>query len=165
MTTALYVLTNEYRAAADKLADLDLDEQTVADTLEGLAGEVEDKGRAVAMFCRNLEVTAEAIKEHERQQKERREAIERRAARLRAYLQRCMEACGIEKIEGPGIAIGFRKSSSVVINEPGLIPSEFMRQPEPPPPAPDKRAIADAIKSGREVPGAHIETHRNLSIR
>ena len=48
--TALYLLAEEYRAAAEKLADLDLDEQTVADTLESLAGSVEVKATNVAMF-------------------------------------------------------------------------------------------------------------------
>ena len=39
--TALYELAAEYRADAEKLADMDLDEQTLADTLEGLGGELE----------------------------------------------------------------------------------------------------------------------------
>lgn len=163
--TALYVIANEYRDAATKLADLDLDEQTIADTLEGLSGELEVKAQNVAYFIRNMEVTAEAIKAFEQQQKERRQAIERRAESMRAYLQRCMEATGITKIEGPGVTLSFRKSSAVVIDEPGLIPAEFMRQPEPPPPAPDKKAIADAIKAGQEVQGAHVETRQNLQIK
>ncbi len=163
--TALYVIANEYRDAATKLADLDLDEQTIADTLEGLSGELEVKAQNVAYFIRNMEVTAEAIKAFEQQQKERRQAIERRAESMRAYLQRCMEATGITKIEGPGVTLSFRKSSAVVIDEPGMIPAEFMRQPEPPPAAPDKKAIADAIKAGQEVQGAHVETRQNLQIK
>lgn len=162
---SLFVLAHEYRAACEKLADLDLDAQTIEDTLEGMSGDLEVKAQNVAMFCLNLEATAEAIKAHEKAQAARRIAIENRADGLRRYLQGCMEATGIEKIEGPGIVIGFRKSSAVVINEPGLIPSEYMRAPEPPPPAPDKTAIAAAIKAGVEVPGANIEQRRNLSIK
>lgn len=163
--TALFIIANEYREAAEKLSNLDLDAQTIADTLDGLAGELEVKAQNVAMFVRNLETTAEAIKAHETAQAERRKAIEKRAESLRDYLQHCMEACGVEKIEGPGIAIGFRKSSAVVISEPGLIPTEYMRQPEPPPSTPDKAAISAAIKSGKEVPGAHIESRKNLQIK
>jgi hypothetical protein len=163
--TALYVIANDYRAAADKLADLDLDAQTIADTLEGLSGELEVKAQSVAFMVRNLEVTAEAIKAFEVAQAARRKSIENRADSLRDYLTRCMEATGIEKIEGPGIALSFRKSSAVVVHEPALIPVEYMRTPEPPPPAPDKKAIADAIKSGKEVSGAHIESRRTLQIK
>jgi hypothetical protein len=163
--TALYVLSNEYRATADKLSNLDLDAQTIADTLEGMAGELEAKAQGVAYMVRNLEVTAEAIKAFEAEQADRRKAIENRAASLKAYLQRCMEATGIEKIEGPGVVINFRKSSAVVIDEPGLIPMEYMRVPPVPEAAPDKKAISDAIKAGTEVPGAHVEQRRSLQIK
>lgn len=163
--TTLFVLTGEYRAAAEKLADLDLDAQTITDTLESLSGELEVKAMNVAMFARNLEVTAAAIKEFEVAQAARRKAIESRAESLRDYLHRCMDATGIEKIEGPGVCINFRKSSAVIVHEPGLIPAEFMRTPEPPPPAPDKKALGDALKAGRDVPGAHIEHRRNLQIK
>lgn len=163
--TALYQLAADFRAQAEKLADMDLDPQTLADTLESISGDVEVKAQNVAMFCRNLEATADAIKAHREAQKEREDAMRKRAEALKSYLARCMDACGIEKIEGPGIALSFRKSSAVVINEPGLIPAQYMRQPDPPPPAPDKAAIAAAIKAGAEVPGAHVEQRRNLQIR
>lgn len=162
--TALYVIANEYRAAAEKLADMDLDPQTIADTLEGLSGELEVKAQSVAYMVRNLEVTAAAIKEHEAQQAARRKAIENRADGLKRYLASCMEATGIEKIEGPGVKLSFRKSSAVVIDGEDLIPAEFMRVKPAPPPEPDKKAIGDAIKDGREVPGAHIEARRSLVI-
>jgi hypothetical protein len=162
---ALYVLTNEYRAAADKLADMDMPPEVVADTLESISGDLEVKAQAVACMARNFESVADAIKEHREAQKKREDAYRNRAAGLLDYLARCLDAAGIEKVEGPGIAIGWRKSSAVIVNEPGLLPAEFMRQPETPPPAPDKKAIADAIKAGRAVPGAHIEQRRNLAIR
>jgi len=163
--TALYVLVNEYRAAAEQLANIELDEQTVADTLEGLSGELEVKAQQVAFMVRNMEVTADAIAQFIKDQSARAKAIQHRADGLRSYLHRCMEEAGIEKIEGPGISLSFRKSSAVAIDEPGLIPVQFMRTPEPPPPAPDKKAIADAIKAGVEVPGAHIEHRRSLQIK
>lgn len=162
--TALYVIAKDYRDAAHKLADLDLDPQTVADTLEGLSGELEVKAQSVAYMVRNLEVTAAAIKQHEMEQAARRKAIENRAESLRAYLANCMESTGIEKIEGPGVKLSFRKSSAVVIDGADLIPAEYMRQPETPPPSPDKKAIGDAIKAGVEVPGAHVESRRSLQI-
>jgi len=59
----LYSLAAEYRQAAESIANLDLDDQTIADTLEGLSGELEVKATNVAMFAKNLEATATAIKE------------------------------------------------------------------------------------------------------
>lgn len=163
--TSLHLIASEYLAAANKLADLDMDAQTVADTLEGMSGELEAKSQAVAYMVRSIEANAAAIKQWAADAQERARAAQARADSLREYLARTLEACGIQQIEGPGIKLSWRKSSSVVVDEPGLIPASFMRTPEPPPPAPDKKAIADALKAGFEVPGAHIETRNHLQIR
>ena len=60
---SLYQLTNEYQLIQMKLLESDFDEQTIADTLEGASGDVEAKSINVAMFIRNLETSAEAIKQ------------------------------------------------------------------------------------------------------
>jgi hypothetical protein len=162
--TSLFALSTEYRATAQKLADLDLDAQTIADTLEGISGDLEVKAQGVAHVIRAIEADASAVKQWAKDAAERAKALEARADRLREYLADNMEACGIEKIEGPGVKLSWRNSSAVVIDEPGLIPVSFMRLPDPPPPAPDKTAIKKAIEAGKEVPGAHIEARRNLQI-
>lgn len=166
MPLALYKLADQYVEAAQRMADLELDEQTVADTLEGLAGEVEVKATNVAMFVRNLEVSAEAIKSAEADMAARRKAIENRAKRIRQYLQEQMARTGITKIECPHFKLSIRSNPpAVVIDAEGQIPEEFMRQAPPPPPAPDKKALADALKSGREVPGCHLESGQRLEIK
>lgn len=162
--TALYLLVGEYKQAAEQLANLDLPPEVVRDTLEGLGGGVEHKAQNVAMMVRSLEADAAAVKQWAKDAADRAKAIEARADSMRDYLANNLAACGIEKIEGPGVRITWRKSSAVVVDEPGLIPAEFMRTHEPPPPDPDKKAIGDAIKAGQEVSGAHIEQRRNLQI-
>ena len=44
------------------------------------------------------------------------------------------------------------------------LPGEYLRRPEPPPPAPDKVAIKIAIKAGVEVPGAKLSYSKRLEI-
>ena len=61
--SALYELAAEYREAAHRLADTDLDEQTIADTLDGMAGELEQKAIAVAMVIRNIKAEEDAIQQ------------------------------------------------------------------------------------------------------
>lgn len=164
--TALFDIAREYRDAADKLADLDLDDQTVADTLESMSGEMEVKATNVAFFARNLEALAASIKDAEASMAARRKALENRASRMREYLLNCMQLAGVQKIEAPYFRIAQRENPpAVVIDEPGLIPAEFMRQPEPPPPAPDKAAIKAAIQQGRGVPGAHLQRGLRLEIK
>jgi hypothetical protein len=164
--TALYILAAEYRDAAEKLADLDVDEQTMLDTLESISGDLEVKATNVAMFARNLEATAASIKEAEAGMAARRKAIEKRADGLRKYLLACMQSTGIKKIDSPHFCLSVRDNPpSVDVFDQEQIPAEFMRQPEPPPPAPDKTAIKDAIKSGREVPGARLTQGKRLDIK
>lgn len=160
--TALYLLAGEYRAAAEYLADLDLPPEVVRDTLDGMSGELEAKAQAVGQMVRSIEANAAAMQAWAKQAQDRAKAAQARADSLREYLGSAMQACGIHRIDGPGIALSFRASSAVAIDEPDMIPAEYMRQP---PPVPDKKAIADAIKGGADVPGARIETRQNLQIK
>lgn len=164
--TALYTIAAEYRAAAEKLAELDLDSETIADTLEGLSGDLETKAQNVAFFARNLESTAAAIKQAEADMAARRKAMENRANGLKRYIFESMKFAGIEKIECPHFRLSIKNNPAAVeIFEPGLVPASFMRTPEPPPPAPDKTAINEALKAGQDVPGARLTSSQRLEIK
>jgi hypothetical protein len=163
---ALYQLADLYLQDLQKLADLELDEQTVTDTLEGLSGEMEVKATNVAAFCRNLEASADAIKNAEAQMANRRKAIERRAESLRQYLKLNMERTGILKIESPQFCLSIKKNPPAVhVEAPELVPEKFMKAPPPPPPALDKKAVAEALKAGEDVPGCRLEQGTRLEIK
>jgi hypothetical protein len=166
MNTSLYVLAGEYQALANKLMDSDFDEQTIADTLEGAAGELEVKATNVAMFVRNLEASAEQIKLAEKAMAERRKSIENKAESIKRYLKDNMQRTGITKIECPYFALSIKKNPpSVIIDDPAAIPTKFMVTPPAPPPAPDKAAIKSALQAGEVVEGAHIEQGERLEIK
>lgn len=163
--TTLYEIAATYRADATRLADLDLPAEVVTDTLDAMSGELEVKAQNVVMFARDLQATAEAIKAAEEQMAKRRKAIEGRAKHLLEYVHGCMETAGVQKIECPLFRIAVqRKAPSVDVFEPGLLPAEYMRQPETPPAAPDKTAIAAALKEGKDVPGARLLHGTRLAI-
>ncbi|SDV49243.1 siphovirus Gp157 family protein [Chitinasiproducens palmae] len=169
MKTSLYVIASEYRQAADTLAELDLDEQTVADTLESISGDITEKATNVAAFIRNLESTAEAVKNAAKGMTDRAKAIEARADRIKHYLLANMQHAGIKKIDSPLFAITVKDNPvSVVIDDERQIPAEYMTDPVPPPPPPakpDKKLIAQAIKDGFEVPGARLERKQRVEIK
>lgn len=168
MTTlpALYTIADQYLQDLAKLQDLDMDPQTVADTLESLQGDLEAKATNVAMFVRNMEALAEQIKQAEAQMAARRKAIESRAESVRDYLLHNMQRTGISKIESPWFKIALRNNPpSVVVDDPELIPARYMRQAEPPPPAPDKKEIKAAIEFGENVPGARLVTKQSVIIK
>ncbi len=67
MNLALYQIADQYLQDMQMLQERDLDDQTFADTLESLSGDLEVKATNVAMFIRNLEASADAIKAAEKQ--------------------------------------------------------------------------------------------------
>lgn len=167
--TALYALTNQYLALAEKLADGDFDAQTIADTIEasGITDELSVKAQGIEHVARaaeahNLAIDAEitrlqALKAHR----------VKVAAGLRQYLLDNMQRAGIERIECPLFQISIRKNPPAVdVFDVINLPSEFMVVPEPKPPvaAPDKKAIAAALKAGREVAGARLVQGVRLNI-
>lgn len=163
--TALFILAQEHRALADKLHDLDLDDQTIADTLEGESGDLVEKGKNIAAIFRNLESDAKQIKEAEEQLCARRKAIERRAERLKEYLKTNMEISGIQKIECPWFVVSLRNNpESVVIDDETLIPRDYLRE-IPARFEPDKTLCKAAIKDGFDVPGVHLERKTSLVIK
>lgn len=162
----LYELAAEYRDAASRLADLDMPAEVVADTLESLGGELTAKATNIGFVIRNLETLAAQIKDAEQKMELRRKAIEARVEHVRAYLRINMQACGISKIEAPQFSITLRKTPpKVVIDDPEAIPQEFWRQPPIPSPEIDKKLLAEELKAGVIVEGAHLETGVSVSIK
>lgn len=163
---SLYQIAAEHRMMVERLMQTQDDAAAIADTIEAESFPLEVKAQNVAYAIKNLEATAEAIKVAEKEMADRRKRIENRAAHVREYLKTCMEIAEVQKIECPHFALSIKNNPpSVDVYEPGLIPAEFMRTPEPPPPAPDKKAIAEAIKAGKEVPGAQLVRGTKLDIK
>lgn len=164
--TSLYQIATQYHADVRKLEELDLDDQTFLDTLESLSGDLEVKASNVAMFAKNLEATAEAIKNAESQMYERRKRLENKAKSLYSYLLANMQACGISKIESPYFALQVKKNpASLVVDFEGSIPDGFYIQPPPPPKVLDKSLLKEAIKNGAQFEGVHLESKYRLEIK
>lgn len=166
----LYALTGEYLKAQNQLLELDLDPQTIADTLEALEGDVAAKALRVVAIAQQFDAFASAIKEREKSLEARRKAAERKATELRAYVLEQLTAAGFaagDKIRSPDLELRLQKNpAKVVIDNAELVPG-FLRQiPTPPPEVmpPDLEAIktylSAELKEGEEphvVAGAHLE--------
>jgi hypothetical protein len=84
--------------------------------------------------------------------------------RLERFVLVLLELAGLQRIDTPHYRISKRSSKAVCLDSiEGLVP-EYLRI-VPVAPTPDKRAIADALKSGIEVAGARLEERSHLIIR
>lgn len=168
--TALFVLTNQYLALAEKLADGDFDAQTVADTIEasGISDELAIKAQGIEFVARGAEAHHAAIDAEIARLQALKAHRQKVANGLRAYLLDNMQRAGIEKIECPLFKLSIKKNpQSVEIIDPLSLPPEFWRTPEPKPPvaAPDKTAIKTALQAGTDVPGARLAQGVRLEVK
>lgn len=166
MSLALYALAAEHRALAEQLSESDLDEVTIADTLESMSGDLETKAISTAMVAKNLEAAAEQIKAAEAEMAKRRKAIEANAARVRRYLLDNLLVAGISKVECPHFRISVRDNpGAVVVDNEAQIPAAYLTDPPPPAPVPDRMLIKKALADGFDVPGCRLVKGKRIEIR
>lgn len=164
----LYEISSQYLATANQLADMDIDEQTLTDTLEASAWPVEEKVRAVSAVILNLQAEADMVKAASDKIAKRAKALQSRADALHDYLLINMQRTGITEIkalDGTFKAKLYReRDANIVIDLENLIPADYMRE-IPARYEPDKVLIKKAINDGYEVPGAHIVKKDRLEIK
>lgn len=120
----LYELTEDYQKALTELSEIEgLSDQCIADTLEGLKGELVDKAKNVAAYFQNLDSNAKELKAAEDRIKKRRVAMEKQSAGLKDYLRFNMEQSDITVIECPEFKVTLGKPSKVCnILDPDKVP-------------------------------------------
>jgi len=150
----LYELTEEYQIAISELSEIEgLSDQAIADTLEGLEGELIDKAKNVAAYVQNLESNARELKEAENRIKVRRVRAEKESANLKDYLRFNMEKSGITKIECPEFKVTLGKPSKIVEVSDDLDSRYVVSKTTT---SPDKKAIAADLKDGIDIKGAKL---------
>lgn len=170
--SALYELVAQHRSLEALAASEDLPVEMIADTLEGLEGEVTQKATSVAKFVMNCEATAEAIEKAAAQMMIRAKRLNARAEHVRNYLYTNMKAAGILKIEALEFTVSVKKNPPAVnVLDETMVPAEYMVTPPPPPPPPppaarpDKKKIADALKADIDIPGCELVRGERLEIK
>ena len=155
----LYEIAEQHKQDLEALANLDLPAEVVADTLEGLGGELQTKAQNVALFIKNLDAYEIAIQYEIDRLTAKREKLDARVEHLCQYLKTCVEHAGVTKIETPLVNLTIKPNPpSVEVFQEALLPQKYYYQPPAPGPRPDKNAIKAAIKEGKDVPGARLET-------
>lgn len=160
----LYELSTQYQQLAQQLSELDLDAQTVQDTIEasGLVDDFTTKAQNIEMVCRQITKDIPAIEAELKRLKSLKEHRERVAAGLHEYLKFHMEATGIQKIEAPLFSISLRTNPpSVEVFDEAQVPEEFLV----PKYSVSKTLLKEAMKDGKEIPGARMVQTTRVAIK
>lgn len=161
----LYEITQDYLQIMQMMEDPELDPQTLADTLEGIEGELEIKAENYAKIMKNIEGDIEALENEIRRLTSRKKTMENNIKNMKTALKNMMELTGKTKFKTELFSFGIRKNApAVVMDEQYIenIPREFIRVKE----EVDKTAIKEALNAGFDLEGiAHLEQSQSLSIR
>ena len=162
----LYEIEQNYLSALDLFTDpeVDIPPETVADTLEAITGEFQEKAIAVAAFAKQMEAEANAIKQVEESMAKRRRSLEARAHWLLDYVKTGMELLSQKKISSTWFVLSIQKNPVAVdVYNADTIPDEFKHTVIEI--KIDKTAIKSALGLGREIPGARLTQGTRLAIK
>jgi|JI8StandDraft_1071087.scaffolds.fasta_scaffold49798_3 hypothetical protein len=164
MNTPLYRLADEYIGVAQVLADYDLADEVIQDTLEGAAGEFEDKCWNIAALILQGDGEVEMMKEAEQRIASRRKSLEGRIEWMRDYALVQMLRTGITEIKSPEFIIKVRENPpKVVCEDESAIPESFKRVSIVVTVL--KSEIRKALLDGQEVDGARLQCDKRLTIK
>jgi hypothetical protein len=154
-----------YKAVKERLAaeDPSLDEQTLADTVEGLTN-VHEILCAILRAAIADEALVIGLKGLIADMEDRRDRLHERAAKRRQIVKEAMTELEIKKLQAPDFTASLRPGfpSLVVLNE-NDIPSIYW---EPRDPKLDRATLIADLKQGRDVGGASLSNPEPvLSVR
>lgn len=165
---SLYSLTDECRSLYDALM-ASVDEETgevdisLVNALAERQEAWEEKAVAVACVYRSLDEDAARVGREIERLTAMKKRLERERDRVKEGLSAAFTALGVEKVKGMYADISFRASEQTIIDNADAVPEEYMTVKTTY--TPNKTAIREAIKAGKEVPGAHLEQRKNIQIK
>jgi len=150
--------------AITSLVDPETGEIRDFDAFQDLQMQRGDKIENMALWVKDLDADAKALREEENALAERRRAAEGKAARLKQYLAQILSG---EKFTTPRAAISWRKSAAVELDSEFLSwarvhAMDLLRFNDP---VPDKTAIKELLKSGHPVEHAQLVETQNIQIK
>ena len=154
-----------FRAVRDRLRteEPSLDEETLADTVEGLT-DLHEILAAIVRAALEDEALATGLKGRIGEMEVRRERLQDRAAKRRQIVKETMAKLDLKKITAPDFTAFMRPGiSSLVVLDENSIPSIYW---EPRDPKLDRATLIADLKQGRDVGGAALsDPEPVLSVR
>lgn len=150
----LYEIVDDLRAFIEASEGLE-EEQAYKDTLEALAGELDDKVEQWCKAIKNLEGERDATKAEADRLAARTKSIDNEIEHMKNTLKMYLDAAGLKKaghVIGAKIVKNGGRAPLIIDVEPMALPFAFQKVTI----SANNEAIRDALEHGKEIPGARI---------
>lgn len=163
---SMYELTADWAAVLAMAQDPEVDPQAIADTLEAIGGEIEDKAESTAIVMKELEAEAAKLKAEEQRLKDRRTKVENNIKDIKQRLFDAMKMTGKEKFKTTLFNFSIAKNGGkipVIVDVPcEELPDEYVIITE----KPDTEALRAYIEKHGTCKYAHYgERGEHLNIK
>lgn len=162
-STILELIERGFTEDCVDLTTGEIDEEKIQDYLTNLPIERDKKIDAYGCLIKNLTAGVEALKQEEQSLANRRKAKEKTIERLKANVLSSMIMFGERKKETTRVVFSLRKSESVEVTNLDNLPKEYIKEKIEY--SPDKKALKEALESGKTFDGVSIVKKENLQIR
>ena len=144
---------------SDNYVDTETGEIIDTAAIEQLEMDRDKKIRNIACWIRNLEADEKALADQIKTFTARKNAAKNKRESLKSYLANFLNGA---KWQNSEVAISWRKSEVVEVEEGAAIPEKYLRYKEP---EINKAAIKADLKAGATIYGCQLVTKNNIQIK
>ena len=157
----IYEMTGYALELMEYLDAEEIDEQTVANTLEAIGAD--EKIDSYCKIIKSYENDISNIDNEIARLKARKDHAEKNISRMKTALDGFMQATRQDKAKTKLFTISYRPSSTVEVLDESLIPEKFIKFKTTA--APDKAAIKKILDNGGTVEGCKLVKNKNIQIK
>lgn len=161
----LYELTDKQIKLLELAEDGVIEPEVFNDTMEAITGAFEDKAVAYVQVAKQIEADAEVIDAEIKRLSERKASYKKNAQLIKTRLVDAMKETENLKLKTPLYTIWVQDTPSVKIegDDAGKVEAQYVHEERKL--IADKKAIAAALKDGKEVKGATLVYSSSLRTR
>ena len=156
----LYEMTVATKQLYELLENEEIDEQTIADTLEAMG--VEEKLEGYCQVIRQYEADKDMLKAEKERIDKKIKVCENSVNRMKKAVIEFMKASGSTKSTAGTFTVALSTSKATKIVDESLIPKKYFIKQEP---KIDKKAILEMLKSGAKVKGCELQINEGVRIK
>lgn len=165
----LYELSDQYRQFIESIEAGEIPEEAIADTLDAMEGDINEKIDNTVSAYKSFIAEAEAIEAEEKILAKRKGAKKAYAERMKNYLAAMLPTIGIAEWESARHKLSFRKSTKLVIADEMAFTAwamgshdEYLSYSLP---KINKNAVKTAMGEKMHIDGCEIVENLNIQIK